>query len=130
MVIVDAGTSYKWGAYLSDKSDTMTLAAFESFCTQAETMTGRKIRKLRTDGAFGSAAWEAYCQQHGITHEVTATHSSSQNGLAEHAIRTTMDDIRTLLRDSDLSHSYWAEAAAYSIHTCNLIPADIRIKSR
>ena len=123
MIVVDAGTSYKWGAYLSDKSDDMTLAAFESFRTRAETMTGHKIRRLRTDGAFGSAAWEAYCQQHGITHEVTAPHSSAQNGLAERAIRTTMDDVRTLLRDSDLSHYYWAEAAAYSIDTRNLIPS-------
>ena len=97
MIVVDAGTSYKWGAYLSDKSDTMTLAAFESFRTWAETMTGRKIHKLLTDGAFGSAAWETYCQQHGITHEVTAPHSSAQNGLAECAIRTTMDDVCTLL---------------------------------
>ena len=34
-----------------------------------------------------------------------------------------MDDVRTLLRDSDLRHSYWAEAAAYSIDTRNLIPS-------
>lgn len=34
-----------------------------------------------------------------------------------------MDDVRTLLRDSDLGHSYWAEAAAYSIDTRNLIPS-------
>ena len=34
-----------------------------------------------------------------------------------------MDDVRTLLCDSGLSHSYWAEAAAYSVHTKNLIPS-------
>ena len=28
-----------------------------------------------------------------------------------------------MLHDSDLGHSYWAEAAAYSIYTCNLIPS-------
>jgi transposase InsO family protein len=123
MIVVDAGTSYKWGAYLSDKSDHITLAAFENFRTRAETTTGKKVHKLRTDGAFGSAAWEDYCQKHGITHEFTAPHSSAQNGLAERAIQTTMDDVRTLLRDSDLSHSYWAEAAAYSIDTRNLIPS-------
>ena len=35
----------------------------------------------------------------------------------------TIDDVRTLLRDSGLGHSCWAEAAAYSIDTCNLIPS-------
>ena len=121
MIIVDAGTSYKYGAYLSDKSDSTTLAAFEIFRAKAETLTGRKVRRLRTDRAYESAAWGEYCQTHGITHEFTAPYSSAQNGLAERAIRTTMDDVCTLLRDSNLGHSYWAEAAAYSIDTRNLI---------
>jgi len=34
-----------------------------------------------------------------------------------------MDDVRTLLRDLGLSHSFWAEAAAYSVATRNLIPS-------
>ncbi len=34
-----------------------------------------------------------------------------------------MDDVRTLLRDSGLSHSYWAEAATFSVDTRNLIPS-------
>ena len=123
MIIIDAGTSYKYGAYLSDKSDSTTLDAFSVFQTKAETMTGRRIQRLRSDGAFSSAAWTAYVEKHGITHEITAPYSSAQNGLAERAIRTTMDDVRTLLRDSGLSHSYWAEAATFSIATRNLIPS-------
>ena len=123
MIVVDAGTSYKYGAYLSDKSDQTTLEAFDIFRTRVETAISRKIRRLRTDRAFDSAAWRDYCQKHGITHEFTAPYSSAQNGLSERAIRTTMDDVRTLLRDSNLGHSYWAEAAAYSIDTRNLIPS-------
>ena len=59
---------------------------------------------------------------------MTAPYSSSQNGLAERAIRTTMEDVHTLLRDSDLSHSYWAEAAVHSIYTRNLIPSRRHLK--
>jgi len=123
MPIVDAGTSYKHGAYLLDKSDLSTIAAFDDFRIEAESLTGRKIRRLRTDRAFESAAWGDYCKQHDIVHEFTAPYSSAQNGLAERAIRMTMDDVRTLLRDSGLGHSYWAEAAAYSVATRNLIPS-------
>ena len=78
---------------------------------------------MRTDRAFESTAWEAYCKTHGITHEFTAPYSSAQNGLAERAIRTTIDDVHTLIHNSNLGHSYWAEAAAYSIDTRNLIPS-------
>ena len=123
MIIVDAGTSYKYGAYLADKSDSTTTAAFDIFRTHSEAATGRKIRRLRSDGAFNTAVWKETCQKHGIAQEFSAPYSSAQNGLAERAIRTTIEDVRTLLRDSNLSHSYWAEAAAYSIYTRNLIPS-------
>jgi len=123
MPIVDGGSSYKFGAYLSDKSDSSTIAAFDNFRVEAESLSGRKIRRLRTDRAYESSAWKEYCRQHGIVHEFTAPYSSAQNGLAERAIRTTMDDVRTLLQDSAFGHSYWAEAASYSVHTRNLIPS-------
>ena len=124
LIIVDAGTSYKHGAYLADKSDATTLAAFDDFRAKVETLTGgKKICRVRSDGAFESPAWQNYYKTHGLLHEISAPYSSAQNGLAERAIRTTIEDVRTLLSDSGLGHSYWAEAAAYSIHTRNLIPS-------
>jgi len=123
MPIVDGGSSYKHGAFLADKSDASTIPAFDAFRAEAEALSGRKIRRVRTDRAYDSAAWKEYCQRHSIIHEFSAPYSSAQNGLAERAIRTTMDDVRTLLRDSGLGHSYWAEAAAFSIHTRNLLPS-------
>ena len=86
MIIVDAGTSHKYGAYLTNKSDSTILNAFETFRSQAETMTGKKLCRIRLDGAFDTFAWKTYCQQNGINHELTAPYSSSQNGLAERAI--------------------------------------------
>jgi len=123
MPIVDGGSSYKHGAYLSDKSDSSTIAAFNTFQTAVEPLLGHKVCCVCTDQAYNMSAWREYCQKHGIIHKFTAPYSSAQNGLAEHTICTTMDDVRTLLRDSGLGHSYWAEAAAYSVVTCNLIPS-------
>jgi len=66
MPVIDAGTSYKHGSYLSDKSDASTIAAFDNFRTTAEALSGRKIRRLRTDRAYESLAWEEYCHSHSI----------------------------------------------------------------
>ena len=123
MPVVDGGSSYKFGAYLSDKSDSSTIAAFNAFRIEAESLSGRKVRRIRTDRAYETVAWEDYCRHHGIVHEFTAPYSSAQNGLAERTICTTMDDVRTLLQDSGLGHSYWVEAASYSVDTRNLIPS-------
>jgi hypothetical protein len=46
MIIVDGGTSYKYGIYLPDKSDETTIPAFDAFRTKAETATGRKICRM------------------------------------------------------------------------------------
>src|SRR6202522_4877492 len=43
MIIVEGGTSDKYGTYLSEKSDATTMSAFDSFRIKAETLTGRKI---------------------------------------------------------------------------------------
>ena len=123
MIIVDAGSSYKYRSFLANKSDATIMEAFDIFQKGAETLTGMKIHQIHSDGAFNSGAWINFYQKHGILHESSAPYSSAQNGLAERAIRTTIEDVRTLLHDSGLSHSYWAEAAAYSIAICNLIPS-------
>ena len=83
MPIVDGRTAYKHGAYLSDKSDSSTIAAFDVFRVEAESLTGHKVRCIRTDRAYDTSAWKDYCQRHGIIHEFTAPYSSTQNGLAE-----------------------------------------------
>jgi len=121
MPVVDGGSSYKYGAYLPDKSDSSTIAAFDTFRIEAESLSGHKVCRIRMDRAYDTSAWKDYCQRHGIIHEFTAPYSSAQNGLAEQVIRMTMDDVRTLLCDSGLGHSYWAEAASFSVHTRNLI---------
>ena len=98
MPIIDGGTSYKHGtylhgAYLPDKSDATTISAFDAFRLEAESLSGHKIKRLRTDRAYNLTAWRDYCLKHRITHEFTAPYSSAQNGLAECAIRTMMDDV-------------------------------------
>jgi hypothetical protein len=86
MPIIDVGTSYKHGAYLSDASTIATIAAFDVFRAKGEALSGRKIQQLRTDRAYDSLAWEEYCHSHSILHEFSAPYLSAQNGLAEHAI--------------------------------------------
>ncbi len=52
MAVIDAGTLYKDGAYLSDKGDSSTISGFDAFRAKAESLTGRKIWRLRTDRAL------------------------------------------------------------------------------
>jgi hypothetical protein len=118
MIIVDAGTSYKYGIYLGDKSHPTTIESFYTFCIHAETITGRKVCRLHTDQAFNSNAWREYkyCKTHGIIHKFTAPYSSVQNELAERAIRTTMNDVQTLLCDCYNFLPYFPSYFTFTFH--------------
>ena len=72
MIVVDEGTSYKHGAYLSYKSDSSTINAFNAFRVKTELLSGHKIHQLHTDHTYDSSAWGDYCWQHGIVHKFTA----------------------------------------------------------
>lgn len=61
MIMVDAGTSYKLGGYLPNKSDDSTIPTFDAFWTRAEATMGKKLHCLWCDRAYNSAAWEEYC---------------------------------------------------------------------
>ncbi len=123
MIFMDSGTSFKVGEFLADKADDTTMAAFDKYRHMAETQTGRKVKQVRADRAFAGEKWVQYCIEHGILLELTAPHSSVQNGLAEHALYTTMEDMQALLSDSGLADHYWAEAASMLIFTRNLAPS-------
>lgn len=123
MIFVDSGTSFKDGEFLVDKSDETMVAAFDRFREMAETQMGKKVKHVRANRAFAGLKWADYCTENGILLELTASHSSVQNGLAEQAIHMTMEDTRALLSDSGLADCFWAEAASMSIFTCNLVPS-------
>ncbi|SJL16297.1 uncharacterized protein ARMOST_19817 [Armillaria ostoyae] len=97
MPIVDSGTSFKHGAFLADKSDETTIQAFNNFRVLAENQTGQRIKRLHADNAFAGLKWVNYCKEHGIILELMALYSSSENGLVEWAIRTTIQDTHALL---------------------------------
>ncbi|KAF7353204.1 Gag-Pol polyprotein [Mycena sanguinolenta] len=123
MIIVDSVTGHKHTAYLPDKSDDSTIPAFEEYRLMAERQTGKKLKRVRTDKAFLSARWKEYFKSRGILHEPTAPYSSPENGLAERAIRTITEDIRTLLDESGLPQTYWAAAGACATYARNRMPS-------
>lgn len=55
----------------------------------------------------------------GIQHVNTPPDAHTQNGRVEQAHLTLANDMRTLLIDSQLPKTFWAEAIAYSTYTRN-----------
>ena len=60
MVIVDGGTSYKYGVYLPDKSDETTIPAFDAFCTRAKTATVTTLNNYQITACTCVQYWASY----------------------------------------------------------------------
>lgn len=69
--------------FLTAKSE--ALGAFRSFQIHVEKETSHAIKGLRTDrgGEFTSNEFMQHCADLGIQHQLTATYSRQQNGIAE-----------------------------------------------
>jgi transposase InsO family protein len=105
-----------WIYFMASKDQ--TLAKFRIFKSMIETLTGVKIKTLRTDGGgeYTSGAFVAYCEQHGIRKEKTAAYSPHQNGLAERRNRSILEKTRSMLLGAGVPAFLWAETAKTAVY--------------
>jgi transposase InsO family protein len=97
LVIVDDYSRYTWTFFLHDKSE--VAACFKKFAKRAQNEFEVKIKKIRSDigKEFDNTNIEAYCDEVGIKHEVSATYNPQQSGVVERKNQTLITLTRTML---------------------------------
>ena len=55
-------------------------------------------------------------------HEVTAPYTPKHNGIVEKRNRIILNMVRCMLKQKNLSHSFWGEAAMTAAHVLNRCP--------
>ena len=119
VTFIDDKTRYVWAYAIKKKSD-----VFQKFCewkAEVEKSLGQSVKILRTDngGEFTSDEFEKYLKKEGIKHQLTIP---EQNGVAERLNRTLVEMMRSMLADSELPKSFWAEALATAVYLRNQSP--------
>jgi len=61
----------------------------------------------------------------GIIMQITAPYAHSQNGKAEHIVRTLEDGFQTLVADSGLPLSFWGDAMLTTAYIRNCVPTSV-----
>ena len=110
--------------FLKQKSD--AFEKFKEFEAQVTTMTGKKIKYLRTDngGEYTSKQFEAFLKEKGIKHELTCPYTPQQNGVAERMNRTLQEIALAQLQHSGLPTEFWAESLMCANYVRNRMPSD------
>jgi transposase InsO family protein len=90
----------------------------------AETMTGKRLQCLRTDGGgeYSSRAFNATLNTHGIRRQRTPPYTPEHNGVAERANRTLMEAVRCMIHQARLPDTFWALALLCAVHLRNRSP--------
>jgi len=81
MVLVDGGSSMKFGYPLSHKMADLTLQVFTEFHLEAERVTGKKLQHVRVDlgHEWWNEKWDDYLRGHGIIKEGSTPYTHGQN---------------------------------------------------
>ncbi|KAM2633067.1 hypothetical protein EV1_023726 [Malus domestica] len=122
VLFVDEYTKYSWLFPLKFKSEVFSI--FVHFKSYVETLTGNKIKTLRSDsgGEFTSSQFRSFLLQHGILHQFSCPHTPEQNGCVERKHRHLTETTRTMLAASKVPHKFWVEAFSTAVYLVNRLP--------
>ena len=107
------------------KAKTEVFDYFAEWKLLMENQTGRKIKCIRTDNGleFCNQKFDQLCKESGIKRHKTCPYTPQQNGISERMNRTIMDKVRSMLNETGLDESYWAEAASTAVYVINRSPS-------
>lgn len=123
LTFIDDASRYTWINILKNKSEVFN--KFVEWKTLIENQYNTKIKSIRSDngGEYTSNQFESYLQKEGIKHQKTIPQTPEQNGVSERMNRTLTEAIRTMLSESKLPKSFWAEALSTAVYIRNRCPA-------
>ncbi|GJY78031.1 putative ribonuclease H-like domain-containing protein [Tanacetum coccineum] len=119
LVITDDFSRFSWVFFLRTKDETSGI--LKDFIRQIENQLNQKVKTIRCDNGteFKNKDVIEFCGSKGIKREYSNARTPQQNGVAERKNRTLIEAARTMLADSFLPNTFWAEAAfrVYNLET-------------
>ncbi|GJT57369.1 putative ribonuclease H-like domain-containing protein [Tanacetum coccineum] len=89
-----------------------TSGIFKSFITRVENLLYQRVKVIRCDNGteFKNKEMNQFYERKGIKREFSIARTPQQNGVAKRKNRTLIEAARTMLVDSKLPTTFWAEA--------------------
>ncbi|GJY16285.1 putative ribonuclease H-like domain-containing protein [Tanacetum coccineum] len=110
LVITDDCTRFSWVFSLATKDETSCI--LQNSFRQIENQLNHRVKIIRSDNSteFKNRDMLEFCGNKGIKQEYSNARTPQQNGVAERMNRTLIEAARTMLADSLLPTTFWAEA--------------------
>ncbi|GJR10583.1 putative ribonuclease H-like domain-containing protein [Tanacetum coccineum] len=121
LVVKDDYSRFSWVFFLATKDETSEI--HKIFITSIENLIDLKVKVIRCDNGteFKNKVMNQFCEIKGIKREFSVARTPQQNGVAERKNRTLIEAARTMLADSKLSTTFWAEAVNTACYVENRV---------
>ncbi|GJS19205.1 ribonuclease H-like domain-containing protein [Tanacetum coccineum] len=100
-----------------------TSGNLKSFITKIENLVDHKVKVIRCDNGteFKNREMNQFCEIKGILRQFSVARTPQQNGVAKRRNRTLIEATRTMLADSKLPTTFWAEAINTACYVQNRV---------
>ncbi|GJZ21028.1 putative ribonuclease H-like domain-containing protein [Tanacetum coccineum] len=121
LVVTDDFSRFSWVFFLATKDETSGI--LKTFITGIENQLDYKVKVIRCDNGteFKNSIMNQFCEIKGIKREFSVARTPQQNGVAERKNRTLIEAARTMLVDSKLPTTFWAEAVNTACYVLNRV---------
>ncbi|GJW98607.1 putative ribonuclease H-like domain-containing protein [Tanacetum coccineum] len=121
LVVTDDFSRFSWVFFLATKDETSGI--LKTFITEIENQLDYKVKVIRSDNGteFKNSVMNQFCEMKGIKREFSVARTPQQNGVAERRNRTLIEAARTMLVDSKLPTTFWAEAVNTACYVLNRV---------
>ncbi|GJV69607.1 hypothetical protein Tco_1485116 [Tanacetum coccineum] len=94
-----------------------------SFITRVENLIDQRVKIIRCDNGteFKKKEMNQFCKRKGIKREFSVARTPQQNGVAERKNKTLIEAAKTMLADSKLPTTFWAEAVNTACYVQNKV---------
>ncbi|GJW09301.1 putative ribonuclease H-like domain-containing protein [Tanacetum coccineum] len=120
LVVKDDFSRFSW-VFLATKDETSKI--LKTFITCIENLIDLRVKVIRCDNGteFKNKVMNQFCEMKGIKREFSVARTPQQNRVAERKNRTLIEATRTMLADSRLLTTFWAEAVNTACYVQNRV---------
>ncbi|GJS57046.1 putative ribonuclease H-like domain-containing protein [Tanacetum coccineum] len=121
LVVTDDFSRFSWVFFLVTKDETSGI--LKTFIIEIENQLDYKVKVIRCDNGteLKNNVMNQFCEMKGIKKEFSVARTPQQNGVAERKNRTLIEAARTMLVDSKLPTTFWAEAVNTACYVLNRV---------
>ncbi|GJV75057.1 putative ribonuclease H-like domain-containing protein [Tanacetum coccineum] len=121
LVVTDDYSRFTWVFFLTTKDKTSEI--LKRFIKEIENLVDKKVKIIRSDNGteFKNKVMDDFCREKSIKREYSVVRTPQQNGVVERRNRTLIEAARTMLADSKLPTTFWAEAVYTTCYVQNRV---------